>query len=149
LAEGDPEAPWSLPEDEWETIALNYTSGTSGKPKGVLYHHRGSYLMSLGTVAGWGLPPHPTYLYTVPMFHCNGWGHAWTMTALAGTVICCRYVTARNIFNAVADHKVGHFGGAPVVLGMLINAPEEELRRRPPCWKRPRRWASTSCRSTA
>jgi fatty-acyl-CoA synthase len=128
LAEGDPEAPWSLPEDEWETIALNYTSGTSGKPKGVLYHHRGSYLMSLGTVAGWGLPPHPTYLYTVPMFHCNGWGHAWTMTALAGTVICCRYVTARNIFNAVADHKVGHFGGAPVVLGMLINAPEEERR---------------------
>ena len=128
LAEGDPEAPWSPPEDEWQTIALNYTSGTSGKPKGVLYHHRGSYLMSLGTVAGWGLPPHPTYLYTVPMFHCNGWGHAWTMTALAGTVICCRYITAKAIFDAVADHKVTHFGGAPIVLGMLINAPEEERR---------------------
>ncbi len=128
LAKGDPAAEWAPPADEWDTIALNYTSGTSGRPKGVLYHHRGSYLMSFGTIAGWGLPPHPTYLYTVPMFHCNGWGHAWTMTALAGTVICCRYITAENIFNAVADYRVDHFGGAPVVLSMLINAPEEERR---------------------
>ncbi|MEM7172332.1 MAG: acyl-CoA synthetase [Pseudomonadota bacterium] len=128
LAKGDPEAAWSLPESEWDTLALNYTSGTSGRPKGVLYHHRGSALMTYGTIAGWGLMPHPTYLYTVPMFHCNGWGHAWTMTALAGTVICCRYITAKNIFNAVADHRVDHFGGAPVVLSMLINAPQEERR---------------------
>jgi len=128
LAEGDPDYPWSLPQDEWQALALNYTSGTSGRPKGVVYHHRGSYLMSLGTVAAWGLPIHPTYLYTVPMFHCNGWGHAWTMAALAGTVVCCRYVTAKNIFDAVAEHRITHFGGAPVVLGLLINAPEEERR---------------------
>ncbi|MEM7226793.1 MAG: AMP-binding protein [Pseudomonadota bacterium] len=129
LALGDPEqVPAPLPANEWDTITLSYTSGTSGRPKGVLYHHRGAYLMTMGTIAGWGLPPHPTYLYTVPMFHCNGWGHAWTMAALAGTVICCRYITARNIFEAIAEHKVSHFGGAPVVLSMLINAPEEERR---------------------
>jgi fatty-acyl-CoA synthase len=128
LTEGEPDFPWTLPEDEWQALALNYTSGTSGRPKGVVYHHRGSYLMSLGTVAAWGLPNHPTYLYTVPMFHCNGWGHAWTMAALAGTVVCCRYVTAKNIFDAVAEHRITHFGGAPVVLGLLINAPEEERR---------------------
>jgi fatty-acyl-CoA synthase len=128
LADGDPDYPWSLPEDEWRALTLNYTSGTSGRPKGVVYHHRGSYLMSLGTVVGWGLPNHPTYLYTVPMFHCNGWGHAWTMAALAGTVVCCRYVNAKNIFELVAEHRISHFGGAPVVLGMLINAPEEERK---------------------
>ena len=128
LAEGDAGFSWSMPEDEWQAITLNYTSGTSGRPKGVVYHHRGSYLMSLGTVAGWGLPPHPKYLYTVPMFHCNGWGHAWTMAAAAGTVVCARYVTAKAIYEAVADHKVTHFGGAPVVLGMLVNAKDEEKR---------------------
>jgi fatty-acyl-CoA synthase len=128
LAEGDPNYAWSLPKDEWQALALNYTSGTSGRPKGVVYHHRGSYLMSLGTVVGWGLPNHPKYLYTVPMFHCNGWGHAWTMAALAGTVVCCRTITAKNIFDAVADHRISHFGGAPVVLGLLINAPEEDRR---------------------
>ena len=128
LAEGDPDFDWQMPADEWQALALNYTSGTSGRPKGVIYHHRGSYLMSMGTVAAWQLPLHPTYLYTVPMFHCNGWGHAWTMTLMAGTIICCRAVTARAIFDAVADHGVTHFGGAPVVLGMLINAPESERR---------------------
>ena len=128
LAAGDPEYPWTLPKDEWQALTLNYTSGTSGRPKGVVYHHRGSYLMSLGTVVGWGLPNHPKSLYTVPMFHCNGWGHAWTMAALAGTVVCCRYVTAKNIFDAVADHRISHFGGAPVVLGLLINAPKEDRR---------------------
>lgn len=128
LAEGDPDYPWGLPADEWQALALNYTSGTSGRPKGVVYHHRGAYLMSLGTVIGWNLPNQPTYLYTVPMFHCNGWGHAWTMAALAGTVVCCRYVNAKNIFSLVAEHRVTHFGGAPVVLGMLINAPKEERR---------------------
>lgn len=128
LQGGDPDDDWKLPDDEWQALALNYTSGTSGRPKGVVYHHRGSYLMTMGTVVAWELPNHPTYLYTVPMFHCNGWGHAWTMTAVAGTIICCRAVSAKAIFDAVADHKVSHFGGAPIVLGMLINAPEEERR---------------------
>lgn len=115
-----------FPADEWETISLNYTSGTSGRPKGVLYHHRGAYLMGLGTIAGWSLAEKPTYLYTVPMFHCNGWGHAWTMTALAATVICCRQVSANVIFDAIKHRKVTHFGGAPIVLGMLVDAAETE-----------------------
>ena len=128
IADGDPEHAWSLPEDEWQALSLNYTSGTSGRPKGVIYHHRGSYLMTMGTVIAWGLLPHPKYLYTVPMFHCNGWGHAWTMTALAGTIVCCRYITAKAIFDAVDDHHITHFGGAPIVLGMLVNAPEEDRK---------------------
>ena len=128
LAEGDPAFAWHLPEDEWQALTLSYTSGTSGRPKGVVYHHRGSYLMSMGTVIAWGLPVHPTYLYTVPMFHCNGWGHAWTMAAVAATVVCCRYITAKNIFQAVAEQGITHFGGAPIVLGLLVNAPEEERR---------------------
>lgn len=128
LSEGDPDFDWSGPADEWQALTLNYTSGTSGRPKGVVYHHRGSYLMSMGTVVAWELPRHPTYLYTVPMFHCNGWGHVYTMTLLAGTVVCNRAVTAANIFNAIADHKVDHFGGAPIVLSMLIDAPEEVRR---------------------
>lgn len=114
-----------FPDDEWQTLCLNYTSGTSGKPKGVLYHHRGAYLMALGTIAGWGLSGHPTYLYTVPMFHCNGWGHAWTMTALAATIVCCRQVSAKAINDAVRRHGVTHFGGAPIVLGMLVEAAEK------------------------
>ena len=132
LAEGDADFAWSLPEDEWQALALNYTSGTSGRPKGVIYHHRGAYLMSMGTVIGWNLPVHLTYLYTVPMFHCNGWGHAWTMAAVSGTVVCCRYITAKNIYDAIAEYRVSHFGGAPVVLGFLIDARDEE--RRPFDW---------------
>ena len=128
LDSGDDSFTWQLPDDEWDALALNYTSGTSGRPKGVVYHHRGSYLMSMGTVAAWNLPMHPVYLYTVPMFHCNGWGHAWTMTLMGGTIVCCRAVSAEFIFNAVADHGVTHFGGAPIVLSMLINAPENERR---------------------
>ncbi len=128
LSDGDPAFAWALPDDEWQAIALNFTSGTSGRPKGVVYHHRGSYLMSLGTIAGWGLPQHPRYLYTVPMFHCNGWGHAWTMAAVAGTTVCCRNVSAAAIFSAIERHRITHFGGAPVVLSMLINAPAEERR---------------------
>jgi fatty-acyl-CoA synthase len=111
-----------VPHDEWQTMCLNYTSGTSGRPKGVLYHHRGAYLMALGTIAGWGLSGHPTYLYTVPMFHCNGWGHAWTMTALAATIVCCRQVSAKAINAAILNHGVTHFGGAPIVLAMLVEA---------------------------
>jgi fatty-acyl-CoA synthase len=129
LAEGDPDYPWRLPDDEWDALALNYTSGTSGRPKGVVYHHRGAYLMSMGTVCAWNLPHHPTYLYTVPMFHCNGWCHAWTMALVAGTIVCCRSVNAKAIFDAVADHKISHFGGAPVVLAMLVNAPAAERRQ--------------------
>ncbi|MFQ5624726.1 MAG: acyl-CoA synthetase [Paracoccaceae bacterium] len=128
LAGGSPGYAWSLPDDEWNAISLNYTSGTSGRPKGVVYHHRGSYLMTMGTISGWALPPHPRYLYTVPMFHCNGWGHAWTMAACAGAIVCTRTVSAKVIFDSVADHGITHFGAAPVVLGMLVNAPESERR---------------------
>ncbi|WP_085905440.1 AMP-binding protein [Kiloniella majae] len=119
---------WSLPPEEWQSLALNYTSGTSGRPKGVLYHHRGAYLMAMGTVLGWELAGHPVYLYTVPMFHCNGWGHAWTMAALAGTVVCCRKITAEAIFQAISEHGITHFGGAPVVLNMLVNATDRERK---------------------
>ncbi|TQV80919.1 acyl-CoA synthetase [Denitrobaculum tricleocarpae] len=128
LAEGDPDFVWNGPADEWQALALNYTSGTSGRPKGVVYHHRGSYLMSMGTVVAWELPRHPTYLYTVPMFHCNGWGHAWTMTLLAGTIVCNRAVSAKAVFDAIHNHEVTHFGGAPIVLSMLIDAPEEDRK---------------------
>ncbi|WP_282608795.1 acyl-CoA synthetase [Pelagibius sp. Alg239-R121] len=126
LAEGNPDIDWKGPADEWQALTLNYTSGTSGRPKGVVYHHRGSYLMSMGTVVAWELPRHPTYLYTVPMFHCNGWGHAWTMTLLAGTIVCNRAVSAKAVFGAIRQHEVTHFGGAPIVLSMLIDAPEED-----------------------
>ena len=128
LAAADENFDWQLPADEWKALALNYTSGTSGKPKGVVYHHRGSYLMSMGTAAAWQLPLHPVYLYTVPLFHCNGWGHAWTMCMMAGTLICCRQISAKAVFDAVADHGVTHFGGAPIVLAMLVNADESERR---------------------
>ncbi len=128
IADGDPGFSWSPPADEWQALALNYTSGSTGQPKGVVYHHRGSYLMTMGTIVGWQLPRHPRYLYTVPLFHCNGWGHAWTMTLLAGTIVCIRDITAGGIFDAIADHGVTHFGGAPVVLGLLVNASDEERR---------------------
>ncbi|MEQ9491823.1 MAG: acyl-CoA synthetase [Alphaproteobacteria bacterium] len=125
LGEGDPDYDWPGPADEWQALALNYTSGTSGRPKGVVYHHRGAYLMSMGTVAGWNLPQHPTYLYTVPMFHCNGWCHAWTMTMMAATIICCRAVTAAAVYDAIRNHRITHFGGAPIVLSLLIDAPDD------------------------
>lgn len=120
---------WQPPEDEWQAIALNYTSGTTGRPKGVVYHHRGSYLMSMGTVIGWNLPNHPRYLYCVPMFHCNGWGHAWTMAAVTGTVVCMRAFEPGLLFRLVAEHQVDHFGGAPIILNMLANAPAEQQIR--------------------
>jgi fatty-acyl-CoA synthase len=125
LETGDQNRDWGLPQSEWDALTLNYTSGTSGKPKGVVYHHRGSYLMSMGTVAAWQIPKHPKYLYTVPLFHCNGWGHVWTMALMGGTLICNRAVTAENIFGAIRDHKITHFGAAPIVLAMLANAPDE------------------------
>lgn len=128
IAKGDASDHGYMPSDEWQTLALNYTSGTTGRPKGVLYHHRGSYLMSMGTVMGWSLPTHPVYLYSVPMFHCNGWGHAWTMTAMAGTVICLRYVDPKRMFELIEEHMVTHFGGAPIVLNMMANAPQADQK---------------------
>jgi len=126
---GDDTFTWRPPEDEWQALSLNYTSGTTGLPKGVVYHHRGSYLMTMGTVISWGLPQHPRYLYTVPMFHCNGWGHAWTMAAVAGTVVCIRAFSPKLLFDLVEEHKITHFGGAPVILNMLANAPESDQKR--------------------
>ena len=128
LLTGDSDLEWSLPDDEWQSLALNYTSGTTGLPKGVVYHHRGSYLMALGSVTAFSMPMHPTYMWVVPMFHCNGWGNPYTLTALAGTSVCLRYVSAKNMFDAIADHKVTHFGGAPIVLNFLAQATAEEKR---------------------
>jgi fatty-acyl-CoA synthase len=127
--QGDKNFNWQGPEDEWQALALNYTSGTTGHPKGVVYHHRGSYLMTMGTVVSWSLPSHPVYLYTVPMFHCNGWGHAWTMAAVAGTIVCIRAFSPKRLFDLVEQHRVTHFGGAPIILNMLANASPEEQKK--------------------
>ncbi len=131
LAEGDPDFAWTPPKDEWDAIALNYTSGTTGRPKGVVYHHRGAHLLAMGNILVWGLKGHPVYLWTLPMFHCNGWCFPWTITALAGTHVCLRKITAATIYGAVATHKVTHFCGAPIVLGMLIHAAETERKPLP------------------
>ncbi|MGD9862347.1 MAG: AMP-binding protein [Pseudodonghicola sp.] len=119
---------WVMPQDEWESIALNYTSGTTGRPKGVVYHHRGAYLNAMGQVLSWRMVLRPKYLTIVPLFHCNGWCHTWMMPMLGGTLVCCRDITAPAIFDAIADEGVTHFGGAPIVLNMLVNAPEAERR---------------------
>ncbi|MCY4052072.1 MAG: AMP-binding protein [Gammaproteobacteria bacterium] len=116
---------WGYPESEWNALTLNYTSGTSGRPKGVIYHHRGSYLMSMGTVAAWNIQKKPRYLYTVPMFHCNGWGHVWTIALMGGSMICTRVVSAETIFEAIQKYKVTNFGAAPIVLSMLANSPQK------------------------
>jgi len=128
LAEGDPDYTWILPVDEWESLALNYTSGTTGRPKGVVYHHRGAYLISMGTPISWRMTLYPTYLTIVPLFHCNNWCHVWTMPAVGGTTVCCRDITAKAIYDAIADEGVTHFGGAPIVLNMIVNAKEAERR---------------------
>ncbi|WP_019956167.1 AMP-binding protein [Yoonia vestfoldensis] len=128
LATGDPDFAWILPLDEWESLALNYTSGTTGRPKGVVYHHRGSYLITLGNAIKWNMPLFARYLQIVPLFHCNGWNHTWMLPALGGTAICCRDITARAIYAAIADHGATHFGGAPIVLNLLINAKSEDRR---------------------
>ncbi|TCP60252.1 fatty-acyl-CoA synthase [Rhodovulum bhavnagarense] len=128
LAGADPDFDWIMPEDEWESIALNYTSGTTGRPKGVVYHHRGAYLNAMGQVISWRIVLHPKYLTIVPLFHCNGWCHTWMMPAVGGTVVCCRDISAKAIFDAIADEGVTHFGGAPIVLNMLVNAKEDEKR---------------------
>ncbi len=128
IEKGDPAYEWIMPKDEWESIALNYTSGTTGRPKGVVYHHRGAYMMTMGTVISWRMTLHPTFMQIVPLFHCNGWNHAWMMPLIGGTLVCCRDITASAIYAAIADEKVSHFGGAPIVLNMLVNAPDEERR---------------------
>ena len=128
IAGGDPDFDWIMPQDEWESLSLNYTSGTTGRPKGVVYHHRGAYMMTMGTVISWRMTLHPVFMQIVPQFHCNGWNHAWMMPLIGGTLVCCRDITAANIYNAIADEGVTHFGGAPIVLNMIVNAAEEERR---------------------
>ncbi len=128
IESGDPAFAWSPPDDEWRAISLNYTSGTTGNPKGVVYHHRGAYLLALGNALAWNISRHPVYLWTLPMFHCNGWCFPWTMAAVAGTNVCLRQVTAKGIFEAIADEKVSHFCGAPIVLNLVINSRANERR---------------------
>ncbi len=128
LASADPDFEWVMPEDEWESLALNYTSGTTGRPKGVVYHHRGAYLMTMGTAISWPMPRHAKYLTIVPLFHCNNWNHTWLAPMIGGTVVCCRDITAANIYNAIADEGVTHLGAAPIVLNTLVNAKDEDRR---------------------
>ena len=129
LGEGDPQEAWRLPEDEWQALALNYTSGTTGDPKGVVYHHRGGYLNALGNALAFRLDDRSVYLWTLPMFHCNGWTYTWAVTAACGTHVCLRKVEPAAIFAAIAAHGVTHLCAAPVVLTMLIHAPEGARRR--------------------
>ena len=128
LAEGDPDYAWQGPADEWDAISLNYTSGTTGDPKGVVCHHRGAYLNAISNVLDWDLPTHAVYLWTLPMFHCNGWCFPWSIAERAGTSVCLRRVEAKAALDAIRDHHVTHMCGAPIVYSMLINAPEELLR---------------------
>lgn len=131
LGQGDPSFNWQLPADEWQAISLNYTSGTTGNPKGVVFHHRGAYLLAMGNIVTAGMTHHSVYLWTVPMFHCNGWIFTWSMSVVAGTHVCLRRVTAKNIFDAIATHGITHMGGAPTVMGFLINATEDEKKPLP------------------
>ncbi len=123
VATGDANFAWSLPPDEWDSICLNYTSGTTGNPKGVVYSHRGAYTNAISNILEWDMPKHPVYLWTLPMFHCNGWCFPWTIASRAGVNVCLRKVDAQNIFDAIRTHKVTHYCGAPIVHGMLINSP--------------------------
>jgi fatty-acyl-CoA synthase len=131
LCEGDPEFAWQMPGDEWDAISLNYTSGTTGDPKGVVYHHRGAYLLAMGNVLTCGMAKHPVYLWTLPMFHCNGWCFPWTLSIVAGTHVCLRAVRAAPIFDAIATHKVTHLCGAPIVMSTLLNAATQEKKPLP------------------
>lgn len=128
LKMGDEQFSWVMPQDEWESISLNYTSGTTGRPKGVVCHHRGAYLMTMGTVVSWRLQLHPKLLIIVPLFHCNGWNHTWLMPMLGGTVFCCRDVSAQVIYDAISQENVTHLGGAPIVLNLIINASASERK---------------------
>jgi fatty-acyl-CoA synthase len=128
LAGGDPVYAWRMPQDEWEAIALNYTSGTTGNPKGVVYHHRGAHLMCYANMVAAGMGSHPVYLWTLPMFHCNGWCFPWTLSVVAGTHVCLRAVRAGPMYDAIAEHKVTHLCGAPIVMSTLLNAKPDEKR---------------------
>src|SRR5690554_896118 len=125
IAGGDPDYDYALPEDEWDAIALNFTSGTTGLPKGVVYHHRGATLAAVSNIMEWDMPKHAVYLWTLPMFHCNGWCFTWTLAARAGVNVCLRRVDAKLVFDAIREHGVNHYCGAPIVHNMLANAPAE------------------------
>jgi fatty-acyl-CoA synthase len=131
VAGGDEDFAWSPPRDEWDAIALNYTSGTTGDPKGVVYHHRGAALLAIGNVLTGSMRKHGVYLWTLPMFHCNGWCFPWTLSVVAGTHVCLRQVRAPAMYDAIADHKVTHLCGAPIVMATLLNAPAEEKKPLP------------------
>ena len=131
IGAGDPDYDWTPPANEWDAIALNYTSGTTGNPKGVVYHHRGAYMNTIGDIFAWNLTHHPIYLWTLPMFHCNGWCFPWVIAAMGGTNVCLRNVNAGSVYEAIATHGVDHLCGAPIVLGMIANATDEERRPLP------------------
>jgi fatty-acyl-CoA synthase len=131
LAAGDADFAWKMPDDEWDAISLNYTSGTTGDPKGVVYHHRGAYLLAIGNVLTGSMGKHSVYLWTLPMFHCNGWCFPWTISVVAGTHVCLRQVRAPAMYDAIARHKVTHLCGAPIVMATLLNAPAEEKKPLP------------------
>ncbi len=131
IAAGDPGFAWKMPDDEWDAISLNYTSGTTGDPKGVVYHHRGAHLLAIGNALTGSMGKHCVYLWTLPMFHCNGWCFPWTLSVVAGTHVCLRQVRARAMYDAIADHKVTHLCGAPIVMASLLNAPAGEKKPLP------------------
>ncbi len=131
IAAGDPAYAWSMPDDEWDAICLNYTSGTTGDPKGVVYHHRGATLLAQSNILTCGMGKHPVYLWTLPMFHCNGWCFPWSISAVVGTHVCLRQVRAKGMYDALADHGVTHLCGAPIVMSALLNAPAGEKRPLP------------------
>jgi fatty-acyl-CoA synthase len=131
VASGDPDYIWSMPDDEWDAITLNYTSGTTGDPKGVVYHHRGAHLLAIGNIVTCNMAKHPVYLWTLPMFHCNGWCFPWSISAVAGTHVCLRQVRAKAMYDAIANYKVTHLCGAPIVMSTLLNAHADEKKPLP------------------
>jgi fatty-acyl-CoA synthase len=131
IAGGDPDYAWTMPRDEWDAITLNYTSGTTGDPKGVVYHHRGAHLLAMGNVITCGMGAHPVYLWTLPMFHCNGWCFPWTLSIVAGTHVCLRQVRARAMYDAIASEKVTHLCGAPIVMATLLGAADSDRKPLP------------------